>query len=338
MKITTVLAVILSLSILASCDSDKKLESKKEIKEIVVKTMALKKERLKEVKSYFGTLKFSMATNFVAQQSGVISKLNVVPGQKVSKGETIVIYPPINHQLQIDQARIQLNKTVKDYNRQKELYEIGAVTKVSVEDYKVQLDIEKKTIQQLQGINIVIAPFSGIITQVHVNLGQEVGMDMPIFAIAKTGNIQVDFYVLSKEISEMKLNTPVYFMKDNKKINGKITKKSIQLDEQRRAYLVTATFDNNDILFVGDIIDIFVETGKPLESIWIPISAYRKHRNSYYVYVLEENRAQKKDIIVGKRNEELVQVKEGLNDTDQLIIAGIDKLKDNILVKSIPRN
>ncbi len=329
MKLYTVL---LSLLILASCISEKNQEEKQEIKEVVVKTVQLKSEALKDTKSYFGTLEFSKSTNFVAQQSGIITRLNVVPGQKVKQGEVIAVYPPMNHQLQIEQAKIQQNKTQQDYNRQKELYEAGAVTKVSVEDFKAQLDIEAKAIQQLQRVNIITAPFNGIITRVHANVGQEVGMGMPIFSMAQTGNVEVGFYVTPKDISEIKLNSPVFFMKDEKRIEGEISKKSIQLDERRRAYLVTATFDNNDILFVGSTVDILVETGKEVESVWIPIDTFRKQGNTFYVYVEDTGTAIKKEISIGKRNEQFVQITAGLKTGDQLIIGGIDKIKDSTKV------
>lgn len=334
MKTIKLYTLILVLFIMASCDSNETQEQKEDVKAVTVKTMTLKSEALKDIKSYFGTLKFSKSTNFVAQQSGVVTKLNVVPGQMVKQGEMIVVYPPMNHQLQIDQVKIQQNKTLQDYNRQKELYEAGAVTKVSVEDYKAQLDIEKKTIQQLERVNIITAPFNGIITRVHVNVGQEVGIDMPIFSMAQTDKIEVEFYVTPKEISEIKLNASVFFIKDHKKIEGKITKKSIQLDEQKRAYLVSAIFDNTEILFIGDTVEVLVEIGKPIESIWIPIDAFRKQGNSYYVFVKENDKAKRKIITLNKRNEQSVQVSTGLQSGDELIIAGIDKLKDNITIKA----
>jgi len=333
MKAIKVYTLILSVLIITSCNSGEKQEQKENLKSVTVKTTTLKSELLKNTKSYFGTLKFSKSTNFVTQQSGIISTLNASPGQKVTKGEVIVIYPPIDHQLQIDQATIQRNKTLEDYNRQKELYKAGAVTRVSVEDYKAQLDIDAKTLQQLQRVNRVTAPFTGIITQVHVTVGQEVSMDMPIFSMAQTNNVEIDFFVTPKEIGEIKLNMPVFFMKDETKIGGKITKRSFQLDEQRRAYLVTATFENQNILFAGNTIDVLVETGTPVESIWIPVDAFRKEGNTFYAFVVENGKALKKVITIGKRNERQVQVNSGLNSGDQLIVAGIDKLKDSIAVK-----
>ena len=333
MKIIKVYTLLISLLLLVSCDSEKPQKTKAVEKEIVVKTLPLKQVMYKDVKSYFGTLKFSKSTNFVAQQSGIITKLNAVPGQEVKQGELIAIYPPTNHHLQIEQAKIQQQKTQQDYNRQKELFAVGAVTAASLEDYKAQLDLETKTLEQLERVNTITAPFHGVITQVHANVGQEISMDMPIFSMAQAGQLEVDFYVTPKDILDIRLDASVFFDKGDEKIKGTITKKSLQLDERRRAYLVTASFQNNAVVYVGDTIDIMVETGTAVECIWIPIEAFRKQGNSYYVFVLEGDKAIQKRITIGKRNEQQVQVIKGLKEGDQLITAGIDKLKDNVLVQ-----
>lgn len=333
MKIIKVYTLLISLLLLVSCNSEKPQKTKAIEKEIVVKTLPLKQVMYKDVKSYFGTLKFSKSTNFVAQQSGIITKLNAVPGQEVKQGELIAIYPPTNHHLQIEQVKIQQQKTQQDYNRQKELFAVGAVTAASLEDYKAQLDLETKTLEQLERVNTITAPFHGVITQVHANVGQEISMDMPIFSMAQAGQLEVDFYVTPKDILDIRLDASVFFDKGDEKIKGKITKKSLQLDERRRAYLVTASFQNNAVVYVGDTIDIMVETGTAVECIWIPIEAFRKQGNSYYVFVLDGDKAIQKRITIGKRNEQQVQVIKGLKEGDQLITAGIDKLKDNVLVQ-----
>lgn len=332
MKKINILALILSLFVLASCGEEKKEEKMEQPKKVTVNTMTLKSESIRESKSFFGTLKFSKSTDFMAQQPGVITKLNVVPGQKVSRGQIIAIFPPMNHQLEVEQAKIQQKKTIQDYNRQKELFEAGAVTKVSVEDLKAQLDIEGKTLSQLQRVNMILAPFNGVITQVHANVGQEIGVDMPIFSMAQTNKMEVDFYVTPKDISDISLKSPVYFFRDGNRIDGKITKKSIQLDERRKGYLITSTFDNNDVLFVGNTVDVMVETGQARESVRIPLDAFRKQRKQHYVFVVENGRAIRREIVLGNRNEEYALVSKGLNNGEELVVAGMDKLKENMEV------
>ena len=203
--------LLLTMLFLASCGTEKKEETKEETPAVVVKTLLLKSETKQNTRTYFGTLKFAKATQFVAQQSGIITKLNAVPGQKVKRGEVIAIYPPANHNLQVSQAKILQNKNNADYKRAKELYDAGAVSKVDLENFKANADIQTKSVQELQRTHIITAPFSGVITQVHANIGKEVSMDMPIFSMAQMNNIEVDFYVIPKDITVIFVDAPVLF-------------------------------------------------------------------------------------------------------------------------------
>ncbi len=331
-KKISVLTSILSLVFVMSCDEEKTKSSKKEDPKVYVESMVLKEESIKETKSSFGTLSYSKATTFVAQQSGVISKLNAIPGQEVKKGEVIVMYPPLDHQLQIDQVKIEYNKVRQDLDRQKQLYEAGAASKVSVQDLKAHLDLQSKAVQQLRRVNIISAPFSGIITQVNANLGEEVGMGVPLFSIAQTTNAKVDFFVTPEDISKIKIGANVSIANNVTPISGRITKKSIQVDPDRKAFLVTATFENSDIQFVGNTVELEVEIGKAMPSIWIPIDAFRKQGKSNYAFVIENGKAVKRNIVIGSRNETNAQVRDGLKEGDLLVTAGLDKLEDGTLI------
>ena len=111
-------------------------------------------------------------------------------------------------------------------------------------------------------------------------------------------------------------------------MNGKIAKRSIQLDPRRKAFLVTASFTDNDVLFVGDTVNLIVETGGASESIWIPVDAFRKNGKKSYVFLMENSKAVTREITIGERNEQFVQVLSGLETGKQLIIAGLDKIED----------
>ena len=336
MKKLRLLLTFLCLGVLTSCEVAQKQLPKEDVKKIAIRTISLKTEVVTETKSFFGTLKFAKSTEFTAQQPGVITKLEVVPGQEVRQGQVIAVFPPMNHQLEVEQAKIQLTKTQQDYNRQRDLLAAGAVSKASVDDLKTQLDIEKKNINQLQRVNLIMAPYNGIITQVHASEGQEIGMGLPVFSMAQTAKAEVDFYVTPQEVSEIEINSPAFLVKNGNQIEGRITKKSIQLDERRKGYLVTSTFDTNDRFFAGTTVDIRVETGKSAESIWIPIDAMRKQGQSHQVFIAEDGKAIRKKITPGRRTEQLVQITHGLMTGEQLIIAGIDKLKDGSPINHKP--
>ncbi len=303
---------------------------------IKVRAIALKERPYNETKRYHGELQFSKSSGFVAQQSGIVTQLNVRPGQKVQRGEVVVIYPPLNHHLQVDQAKIEQRKLAQDYERQQELYKAGAVSKVSVNAYKTQLDVLTKTIQQLQNRNTIRAPFSGIITQVPVKTGEEVGMGQALFSMAKTANLAVNFYVPPKDIAHMAVGTTTYLTLPDKKIEGKITKTSLQMDSRRKAFLVTASFKNEGVSFTGNHVEIALETGPSLSGIWIPVESLKQIGNRHYVFIISNGKALETDVKIGLRNESSVQIVEGVKVGQHLITAGSEKVETNSPVLTIP--
>ncbi|WP_299556844.1 efflux RND transporter periplasmic adaptor subunit [Seonamhaeicola sp.] len=330
--IKRLLLLTISSFLLASCYWTETEQKPVKEAQIHVKAITLKKEHHKETKDFYGELQFSKATSFVAQQSGIITKLNAQPGQKVRRGEIIAVYPPINHQLQIDQLRIEHEKAIRDYERQQELLKAGAVSKVSVEAYKAQKDIQAKTMEQLQNMNVIRAPFSGIITQVPVKIGEEVRMGQALFSMAKTDAVAVNFYVTQQDISQVEIGTVTYLSLADKRVEGHIAKRAIQMDPTRKAFQVTALFHNREVPFVGTHAEIQLETGEALSSIRIPIESLKQSGNRNYVFVIEDGKAIEKDVKIGQRNEVSAQVIEGLSAGQQLITAGVEKVEHNSLV------
>ena len=337
MKTLSFFFIILAIGLCCSCGEwETPTETKPEMaKPITVTTTTVESLARKETKAFYGTLKFSRSTDFVAQQPGILKEMNVSPGQKVSKGQVLAVFPPIHHDLQVAQARIQLNKTQEDYRRQKELYRIGAVAKTSLGDLKTQLEIEQKVLEQLESVNIIKAPFNGTITQVYTVVGQEVGMQMPLLSMAQPNTVNVEFYAIPEDMSSIHLQAPVYFLRGERRMEGKVFKRAIQIDERRKAFLITASFENSNIDFVGNTVDVLVETGAMVQSIEIPVEALRKQGNSHYVFLMKGGKAVKQKVNVARRNEERAQIKSGLQAGDQLIVSGIDKLKSNTIVRPI---
>ena len=327
-----ILAVILAYS--CQYDRESKVVQKEEIS-IPVRAMILEPELVKETKNYYGALKFQKSADIVAQQTGIVTKLNATPGKKVVRGELIAAYPPANHQLQIDQGTIGKEKLQRDLERQSALLDAGAVSKISVEELKTQLEIQKKLVTQLELVGTVRVPFKGIVTQVHTSLGQEVHPGAPLLSIAGTSLVEVDFYVSPAEIGEIQIGAAAHFVQGNEQFTGSITKKAIAIDTRRKGFRVTASFRNDRISFVGNTVDVTVETGSSAKGLWIPIGSFKREAKSYVVFIASNSKALKRTIELAKRNEEQALVKSGLQQGEQLIVSGLDKLENNTSVEII---
>ena len=71
------------------------------------------------------------------------------------------------------------------------------------------------------------------------------------------------------------------------------------------------------------------------EEIGVPESAVTIQGSTAFVYVVNNGKAEKKDIQIGKRNFGKVSVLSGINEGDLVIIEGVSKVRNSAKVKII---
>lgn len=332
-----ILACVLTAGIVSSCtmEASEIQQPKEEI--IQVKTQKIVLRDLEIHKTYFGKTQYAQSTRFTAKGAGTIHQLPIKTGQKVNKGDVLIAFPPANHQLQTDQARITYNELKTDYNRQSQLLASGAVSKLSVNQLKNRMQVQQKVLEQMEAVNIIKAPFSGVITDVFVNNGQDIEPGAPFFSMAKTDHIKVEFFVTPKEAPSIQSGSSVTMTLNNgEQLTGKINQKALQIDPKRKAFKVTASFNNTDhSILTGNTVEVRVVSKTLKNAIVIPSNTVMKLSISYYAFVARDGKAIKRKIQLKDRHELQIEVAGGLQPGDELIVAGINKLKENSRIQIV---
>jgi membrane fusion protein (multidrug efflux system) len=76
-----------------------------------------------------------------------------------------------------------------------------------------------------------------------------------------------------------------------------------------------------------------------INQIGVPESAVTIQGNTAFVYIVNDETVEKKDIKVGKRNFGKVSVLSGINEGDIVIVEGVSKVRNKTKVKIItPKN
>ena len=76
-----------------------------------------------------------------------------------------------------------------------------------------------------------------------------------------------------------------------------------------------------------------------IEQIGVPESAVTIQGNTAFVYIVNSETAEKKNIEIGKRNFGKVSIISGINDGDLVITEGVSKVRDKSKIKIItPKN
>ncbi|MCW3121198.1 MAG: efflux transporter, family, subunit [Flavipsychrobacter sp.] len=186
------------------------------------------------------------------QISGTIYRLHAGMNDEVKKGQLLAEIDPILVQATLDQANAVLaqnrsNQALqqKNFNRQKQLYEVGAISKA---DYDASLNAinaanaivsnaaaQVKSASKNVSLTKIYSPIDGVILTRNISIGQTVAASFStptLFSIAKDlTNMQVRANVDEADIADLDTTLRATFTVDaylNKEFDGKIREISLQ--------------------------------------------------------------------------------------------------------------
>ena len=118
-------------------------------------------------------------------------------------------------------------------------------------------------------------------------------------------------------------------------VEGKVESISSRIDPSTRSILARIIVDNSNFEIIpGQLMTVKViydETNQ----IGVPESAVTIQGNTAFVYIVNVDTAEKKNIKMGKRNFGKVSIVSGINEGDMVISEGVSKVRNNAKVKII---
>ena len=121
----------------------------------------------------------------------------------------------------------------------------------------------------------------------------------------------------------------------SKTFKGKVESISSRIDPSTRSILARIIVDNSNFEIIpGQLMTVKVIYDE-INQIGVPESAITIQGNTAFVYIVNTDIAEKKNIKMGKRNFGKVSVVSGINEGDIVISEGISKVRNNSKVKII---
>ena len=259
--------------------------------------------------------------------TGIVKTINVMEGQRVSKGQTIATiespeFTKIQESYLTSKSNLEYLKL--EFERQKTLSDEEVNSKKVFQKTKSDYEIERARFnslqKQLNTLHIsgngnstatvpVIAPISGNITEIYIKIGSNVEAGKPLMNIVDNSKLHVDLLVYEKDLFKVKQGQNVRFIltnQDNTEINGKIFSVGKSFENETKSVAVHADISNNQQklipgMYVNALIDAGANTVKAL-----PSEAIIKADGKEFIFVLEE----------GHKEEVAHDEKEGHNHED----------------------
>ena len=332
------MSVVAAVALAAGCgSSNSKTAEQTTVTEEVVPTVSVTQVSLREVPqeaTYTSTIQAFVKNNIAPQTAGRISRILVDVGDFVKKGQVVAEMD----QTQLAQVELQLRNNETEFNRLKELYEVGGLSKSDLDAIEMAYKVSKTQYENLKENATLVSPINGVITARNYDAGDMYAMSAPIYTVEQIVPVKLLVGISETDYSKVKKGDSVEITADaipDKTFYGKIRKIYPTVDPATRTFTVEVVVDNNySTLRPGMFARAKVNFGMN-NSVVIPDVAVVKQQGSgeRFVYVLnEDGTVSYQKIELGRRMGTEYEVLSGINDGAKVVTGGQIRLKDGVEV------
>ena len=296
-----------------------------------------------------GSIVASQDIDVASKLSGVIEWIGPKEGDRIKAKDKLLQVDVKSIKTQVAQVRAVYVQAQKDYERALKLFKDNIVSKNQLDSAKTSLDTSKAA---LDGASVSLsdgtlyAPAAGILDQLNVDVGEYLNPGQNVMKIVNIDQVFLELPVPEKDILyfqqgqqvDLEMDVTAQSACENPKdvegqkqcwFVGTIDFMSLTADAATRTYLVKVLVDNaNGILRPGMIVRAHLVRRKIEAAIAVPFFTIIDREKGKAVFVIENDTAVARPIEYGTFDKGLVEVRQGLQIGERLVIVGQRGLVD----------
>jgi membrane fusion protein (multidrug efflux system) len=186
----------------------------------------------------------------------------------------------------------------------------------------------------------IVAPFAGVIGLRRVSVGDYVAPGQDLVNLEAIDAIKLDFNVPEKYAAliraGMKLTVAVDAWPD-RNFEGAVLAIDPRVDEATRTLRLRARCPNSDhALKPGMFARVRLRVGERMEAVFVPEQALQAKGSQSFVYRIEDGKASATPVKTGRRRPGSVEIVEGLQGGERVVVEGLQKVMDGMAVSITP--
>jgi len=334
-KILFKLIVVTFTSLIMLIACSKKEENKPEVESIgknYVKVALAKQKTIEKFLLFTGNLEAVQEAYIGSGMSLRIKDILVDEGDIVNEGDTLVLMDDA----QLKQAEAQLISAEKDYNRMKALKEKGSISSQSFDQIEAGYKAAKAGYEFMKNNTEITAPFSGVITAKLKKAGEEFTpmMGGAILKLVNINKLKIKVCISDKDINLVKKGQRAKIFVDSypdKAFPGSVNYVSPEADRMSGTFTCEILIDNKDErLKPGQYAKVKIIIAERKNVVVVPQNAVV---NNNEIFIVENDKAIKRTIILGLQNENEIEVVKGVLAGETVVVSGNVGLKDDSQVE-----
>lgn len=332
-KIKFLLMILIGLTVVYSCG--KKGDEKASVERALSVTVARVEARDLDLEVvYTGTIEGEKQAQIFASIPEAVVELPVKEGNRVTKGEAVIILDKSGSTSQFNQAKALFLEAKDNYSKMENLYKSGAISEQAYISSKTALEVAEANFESARQRVELTSPITGILTDLSVNIGEYVQPGIPLATVARTDVVRLVIFVENQNIAFIKKGQKAGVFIDlsrngNSGFVGVVKEVSKSADPQTRLFRVEIHIDNpNAVLKPGMFARARITTVNLKSVLTIPRESVYSIDGIYKVFTVEDGKAVEKSVGIAETTEEYAVINSGLEENDMVIVLGRNLVED----------
>jgi membrane fusion protein (multidrug efflux system) len=286
-----------------------------------------------------GTLEAENEVDLVARASGPITKLVAEEGDTLSKGTLLARIDDREARNQVANATVSRDEAQLAFDRTKTTYDKGLVSQESYDSALSQLQSAEVQLENAEiqlAYTEIRAPFDSLVVARYIKQAQYVSPGMPLFRVSDFTPLLCPIQVPEKDLSRLRKGQLARIEVEafsGQSFDGRVLRIRPTVDAATGTVTVTLAVDGRGQLRPGMFASIFLETDTRSDVLVIPRSALVLDSIGDTVFVRNGDIAERREVQLGFREQDSVEVLAGLVEGEELIVLGQDGLADGTPIR-----
>jgi len=339
---------------------------------LTVRVVRVEPQPLEEALDVTGTLVSAAAVDVKTRFAGRLVAMLKQEGDRVQKGEILAMLEETDAQLALgqaratqgvaqaalDRARLAEEHARREFERAQNLLRSGGITDrdfqaadMAARDAQAQAKLAEAQLEQArQAVALaekhlsdcrIVSPINGEVERKFFNPGGWVDGNALLYKLVDNSRLQLETYVASSEIARVAEDQKVRFSVaafPQEEFTASILNISAAVQAQNRSVLLRAAVPNpGGRLKAGMFVKGRIITGtKPAALVVPPDAVWRRVGQPSFVYVVEENRARRREVKLGLEQPQAIEITAGLKAGDVVVAEQSLELADQVSVAPRP--
>jgi membrane fusion protein, multidrug efflux system len=345
-QLTRWLAIVGMAGLLASGCSNGKAKDKDGADDkataVPVETQPLKRAEMLAIYSGTAPIEAQEEAEVVAKVGGEVRQIFVEEGDAVQSGQVLARLDGDRLRLELAQIEANLRKLERDYKRQLDLSEKGLVAKGTAENAKFDLDALRASYDSARlelSYTEIRAPIGGVVSVRHIKLGNTIKPNDPTFRITDLDPLIAYVHIPEKEFRKLAPGQNADVVVDalgGERYVGTISRISPTVDPQTGTFRARVEVpDVSRRLKPGMFARVNIVYDRRPDTLQLPRTAILDADGEQSVYIVADGKAQQRSIRTGLTNGGWIEVVEGLQGDESVVVVGQAGLKSGTPVKVV---